>query len=112
MKKNSKSIYKEALEKIDVEFDAWDIAEHFELLELVEQALQQAEKQGKLLKLYEKLAEHRLTVIYYLLEEISDLAFFDIVRDSIEDIKYEAKYYGHEDNQIVEEIEKLKELIK
>lgn len=44
-----KSIYEEALEKIDVEFDAWDRAEHLELFELVEQALDQAQKQEKLL---------------------------------------------------------------
>ena len=54
-KKMSKSIYDEALEKINVEFDAWDRAEHLELFELVEQALKQAEKQEKLLELYKKL---------------------------------------------------------
>ena len=50
----SKSIYEKAIEKIDLEFDAWDRAEHLELFELVEQALEQAKKQEKLL---EKLAE-------------------------------------------------------
>ncbi len=47
-----KSIYEEALEKIDAEFDSWDRAEYLELLQLVEQALEQAQKQEKLLKLY------------------------------------------------------------
>ena len=46
----SKSIYEEALEKIDVEFDSWDRAEYFELVELVEHALEQAQKQEKLIK--------------------------------------------------------------
>lgn len=45
----SKSIYEKALEKIDVEFDSWERAEYFELLELVEQALEQAQKQEKVL---------------------------------------------------------------
>ena len=50
-----KSIYEEVLENIDVEFDAWDRAEHLELVELVEHALEHAQKQEKLLELYKKL---------------------------------------------------------
>lgn len=50
-----KSIYEETLEKIDVEFDAWDKSEHLELFELVEYALRQAEKQERLLGLYREL---------------------------------------------------------
>ena len=50
-----KSIYEEALEKIDVEFDSWDRAEHLELLQLVEHALEKAQKQEKLLELYKNL---------------------------------------------------------
>ena len=49
-----KSIYEEVLEKIDVEFDAWDQAEHLELLQLVEHALEKAQKQEKLLELYKQ----------------------------------------------------------
>lgn len=54
-----KSIYEEALEKIDVEFDAWDRAEHLELLELVEHALEKAQKQEKSLMIYKELANVR-----------------------------------------------------
>ncbi|MFA5719490.1 MAG: hypothetical protein WC939_00360 [Acholeplasmataceae bacterium] len=46
----SKSIYEEALEKIDVEFDSWDRAEYFELVELIERSLEQAQKQEKLIQ--------------------------------------------------------------
>ena len=45
----SKSIYEEVLERMSVEFDAWDRAERFELFELIEQALEQAQKQDKVL---------------------------------------------------------------
>ena len=51
-----KSIYEEALEKIKVSLDAWDYAENLELLELVEHALEQAQKQEKLLRLYKDLS--------------------------------------------------------
>ena len=70
----SKSIYDEALEKINVEFDAWDRAEHLELFELVEQALKQAEKQEKLLELYKDLSNYVCEECYsYKLPEITRL---------------------------------------
>lgn len=53
----SKSIYDEALKRMSVEFDAWDRAERFELFGLLEQALEQAQKQEKLLDLYKEALE-------------------------------------------------------
>lgn len=58
-----RSIYEEVLEKIDVEFDAWDRAEHLELFELVEQALEQAQKQEKLIELYKEINNKRKELI-------------------------------------------------
>ena len=69
-------------------------------------------KQEKLLKLYEKLADHRLRVIGELLDEITWLKEeFDIgLDDWIDDIMVEAKKYGNEDDKIVKEIAKIKEI--
>lgn len=58
-----KSIYEEALEKIDVEFDAWDRAEHLELLQLVEHVLEKAQQQEKLLELYKEINNKRRELI-------------------------------------------------
>ena len=69
----SKSIYDEALEKIDVEFDAWDRAEHLELFEIVEQALEQAQKQEKLLELYKQLVNENLQINLSVLEKIKEI---------------------------------------
>ena len=73
----------------------------------VEHALEQAQKQEKLLKLYEKLADHRLRVIQKLLDEIDDSSYFDGYFD---DSMVEVEKYGDEDKKIVKEIAKIKEL--
>lgn len=53
-----KSIYEEVLKRMNVEFDAWDRAERFGLFELIEQALEKAQNQEKLLELYRCLDEN------------------------------------------------------
>ena len=74
-------------------------------LEKIKHALQQAQKQEKLLKLYMELADKRLIVIHELLDKI---AFLTVDKD----FKFEVKKYGNEDSKIVEEIEKqIKELV-
>lgn len=50
----SKSIYEEVLEKINIEFDAWERSEKIEVIEMIEKALLQAQKQEKLLELYKE----------------------------------------------------------
>ena len=115
----NKSIYEEALSTIDkiyesdtvAEFDYYDVRGlplSWEVdrdeLEKIKHALEQAKKQQKLLELYAKLSDHRLRVIHELLNKI---AFLTVDKD----IELEVKKYGDEDNKIIVEIEKLKELV-
>ena len=80
----SKSIYEEALEKINVEFDAWDRAEHLELFELVEQALKQAQKQEKLFEqLYNVCKEYKYTSIGL----SDDSEFLNVMSELEEELK-------------------------
>jgi len=74
----SKSIYEEVLEKIDVEFDAWDRAEHLELLQLVEHALEKAQKQEKLLELYRE--KDKYTTVFYPLPNVELNKYRNIVK--------------------------------
>ena len=104
----SKSIYEEAIEIMKLNILPRESGKTSKTK--VIHALQQAQKQKKLLELYEKLAEHRLIVINYLLDEIMDLRYFDTIKDGIDYIMVEAKNYGNEDIKIDEEIEKIKEL--
>lgn len=115
----SKSIYEEALEIIDNIYKrdkvedldyyvirrlpfSWEV--NMDELEKIKHALKQAKKQQKLLDLYDKLSEHRLNVIHELLNKI---AFLTIDKD----IELEVKKYGDEDNKIIVEIEKTKEIL-
>jgi len=115
----SKSIYEKALSTIDKIYKsdtiegfayyvvkrlppAWEV--NMDELEEMKHALKQAKKQEKLLELYEKLSDHRLNVIHELLNKI---AFLTVDKD----IELEVKKYGYEDNKIIVEIEKIKELV-
>ena len=115
----SKSIYEEVLSIIDNIYKSdtiegfayytvkrlppsWEV--NMDELEKIKHALKQAQKQQKLLELYMKLSDHRLRVIHKLLDKI---AFLTIDKD----IELEVKKYGDEDNKIIVEIEKLKELL-
>lgn len=102
----SKTIYEEALELLN---DGCDGPQAFDTYKT---ALEQAQKREKLLKLYDKLADHRLRFIHNLLDEITWLKEeFDVgLDDMIDDIMVEAKNYGSEDYKIVREIAKIKEI--
>lgn len=78
------------------------ILKHTGLNEL-KRVVEEAQKQEKLLELYEKLAVYRLVVVGMLLDEITDLTHFDFIKEFIE-------FYGDEDIKIVEEIAKTKEV--
>lgn len=74
-----KSIYDEVLDiLLDSLLDPQDedddcyMLSHYQMIEIIE-AIRIAQKQDKLLKAYEKLAEYRLIVINKLLNEIKDL---------------------------------------
>lgn len=69
--------------------------------------INQAQKQEKLLELYDKLAEHRLIVINRLLNEIMDLEDYGTIKDFIDSIMHEAKYYGEVDTKITDEIAEI-----
>lgn len=73
--------------------------------ERLKDEVEKAQKQKKLLKLYERLAVYRLVVVGMLLDEITDLTHFDFIKEFIE-------FYGDEDTKIVEEIAKIKEVNK
>ena len=72
-----------------------------------EEASKQAQKQERLLELYEELAEHRLIVINRLLNEIMDIADYGTIKDFVDSVMYEAKYYGEVDTKITEEVAEI-----
>jgi len=84
----SKSIYEEVIERMDVEFDAWDRAERFELFELIEQALEQAQNQEKLLELHKRLIN--------LYEKLYDTELSHYYEIEIIKLKYQIKELENE----------------
>src|SRR5690554_3754742 len=109
----SKSIYEETLTELEMwkSTEAYDIEQLEKIDEHIE-VMKKAQKQEKLLELYEKLAEHRLRFINEVLDDITYLADFDPTynKDDIDDIMVEAKKHGDEDTKIVKEIAKIKEI--
>lgn len=84
-----RSIYDEALEKIDIELDAWDRAEHLELVELVEEALEQAQKQEKLLGLYKKLDDFIVAPNGHHVCRYTDDEKYALIRKQIKELENE-----------------------
>ncbi|MEM3713515.1 MAG: hypothetical protein QXM38_04685 [Candidatus Aenigmatarchaeota archaeon] len=87
----SKSIYEVASRRIDDMFDSWDKGIHQDSIEIIEEALEQAQKQEKLLELYKQL-----NIIY---EKLYTM-------DLPEEIDY---YYQMEIIKLIEQIKELEE---
>lgn len=108
----SKSNYEKALDIINEALEQPDnsvIFKHTGLSEL-KKALEQAQKQEKLLELYDELAEHRLIVINRFLDEIMYLEDYGTIKNFVDSVMYEAKYYGEVDTKITEEIAEIEEI--
>ena len=108
----SKSNYEKALDIVNKALELPDksvIFKHTGLNEL-KKAFEEAQKQERLLELYEELAERRLIVINRLLNEIIDLEDYGTVKDFIDSVMYEARYYGEVDTKITDEIAEIEEV--
>ena len=75
----SKSIYEVASRKIDDMFDSWDRGVHQDSIEIIEEALEQAQKQEKLLELYRELTTVK--------DELISIAWFESRRLELEEIE-------------------------
>ena len=70
----SKSIYEVAIKTLDNMFDSWDRGVHLQSIEFIEETLEQAQKQEKLLELYKKLSKYVSEQVYaHELPEITNL---------------------------------------
>lgn len=114
----SKSIYEEVLEMLrdsleESQYGGYDgYVLDPEQLSDIAKAVSQAKEQKGLLELYDKLAEHRLIVINYLLNEIMELADFETAEEFIDFVMREARYLGEVDAKITDAISETEGLEK